>query len=619
MLIAFQGGTQKWVYVQPCSSIVDVQVGTNGNIYMLVRDGNGCSGYPKLVGVEPELANGQSSPTVVANTQIQRNLPSNGGLSPYSGGLVVRFTDGVGFYDYSGVRDTNAPGWNLDAGFYDGQAFATADTGRAFVPIKAAPSPLCNNDPTVMESITAMQPSGVNWSAALPACSRVGMIRPLYTGGLVALVSIPVNPPSNVYVTKLYAIGPNGAASWEQNPADLLYNPGNYTYEDMAYTTDLNGNVVLLATYRKRENGLDYGGIKLVLIGGFTGAYLSSFEMSGGTSDGYGFRLPGGLPVQPPIGKDAVFLPLTQCNGYGNCDYSTTKLYSVKVPGLTMDYPRGAILQDGLAWKNYVAMGDSYSSSEGVPSFMPPSDTNDCHRSYGAYAMGINGAPGTRLKLQPYQSPGTGKPTTTFVACSGAETTHVNGGKGGEPPQLNALSTGTDIVTLTIGGNDIKFVQYATACVDPNTSCDGQMHGDTVLKIQDELPGKLDSLFGNIENRISLQTRVLVIGYPLIMPEPATPTTWPSCTYMSTNEKTAARDVIERLNKALHDAVSRAGAGFEYVEPNYAQSPFRGRELCNDGSFFNGVTGPPNVAYSFHPNAGGQEAYRKVVETYLAG
>ena len=52
------------------------------------------------------------------------------------------------------------------------------------------------------------------------------------------------------------------------------------------------------------------------------------------------------------------------------------------------------------------------------------------------------------------------------VTCSGATTADMTKAQGSiNAPQFNALSADTDLVTLTLGGNDIGFSNILTTCV----------------------------------------------------------------------------------------------------------------------------------------------------------
>lgn len=104
----------------------------------------------------------------------------------------------------------------------------------------------------------------------------------------------------------------------------------------------------------------------------------------------------------------------------------------------------------------YVAMGDSYSAGEGVPAFEVGTDVaasegteNKCHRSRQAYSQILASNPALNLNR------------LNFVACSGATISDVlYSGQWNEPPQIEALSADTAVVTLTIGGNDVGFGDY---------------------------------------------------------------------------------------------------------------------------------------------------------------
>jgi hypothetical protein len=55
----------------------------------------------------------------------------------------------------------------------------------------------------------------------------------------------------------------------------------------------------------------------------------------------------------------------------------------------------------------------------------------------------------------------------------------------------------------------------------------------------------LDKLYAAILTKIGPQTRVLVIGYPMLIPDPSI-NTLPNCWYMNHDDKVAARKVIGR-------------------------------------------------------------------------
>ena len=133
----------------------------------------------------------------------------------------------------------------------------------------------------------------------------------------------------------------------------------------------------------------------------------------------------------------------------------------------------------------YAALGDSYSSGEGVPDFEPGTDTdreategattpaelwsmltnderhNACHRSArGSYSQILAQDREMSRALQP----------ALFAACSGAVTKDMvadNVANDDEGPQLDHLNEFTQVVTMTMGGNDVGFEKVAKACILP--------------------------------------------------------------------------------------------------------------------------------------------------------
>jgi lysophospholipase L1-like esterase len=172
----------------------------------------------------------------------------------------------------------------------------------------------------------------------------------------------------------------------------------------------------------------------------------------------------------------------------------------------------------------YVALGDSYSSGEGVRPYEPGSgDAKDggdrCHRSQDAYPMQIHFA--SRVEVR-------------FRACSGAriedmyETQRTDGGGNRLGPQLAPGVLGPDVglVTMTIGGNDFGFVQVLRHCAT-HAYCmndtfddrfdDGRASGHSLSEWLDRkletVAQDLYDLIRRIRKRAP-NARVLLIGYP---------------------------------------------------------------------------------------------------------
>jgi len=316
----------------------------------------------------------------------------------------------------------------------------------------------------------------------------------------------------------------------------------------------------------------------------------------------------------------------------GTAGYSFLYIQDVSLPDyrfyfmhFDLTYPTGyagVMIPTSTPPAQYVAMGDSFSSGEGNAPFEAGTDTssNKCHRSPQAYPRLLEN--NSSLDLG----------STAFVACSGATTSNVlhggsSDGAWGENPQIDALSTTTKVVTITIGGNDVGFKDFATACTvgscDFATTAYSDIHG----KITNDLPGALADVYNAIDNATPSTADIYVVGYPQIAPAEM-PTGMNSACYPlnggadnpdpALNDGATAHAVVSQLNSVIHDAVNDMNLSkFHFVDPNLSGSPFIGHDWCQQDRYFDeiGIPIPPsNTEYSFHPNQKGQEAYKTIVE-----
>src|ERR1700710_1513921 len=138
----------------------------------------------------------------------------------------------------------------------------------------------------------------------------------------------------------------------------------------------------------------------------------------------------------------------------------------------------------------YVALGVSYSSGTGTRTFYEPS----CQRSVYAYPY---------LEHEAH-------PTWTFVdaACSGATTSTLLSS------QVSSVTSDTNWVTYTIGGNDAGFSSVITECALPSwaSNCTGAINEAQSI-IKNALPGRLDSVNNAIKTRAP-SAKVIVLDYP---------------------------------------------------------------------------------------------------------
>lgn len=221
---------------------------------------------------------------------------------------------------------------------------------------------------------------------------------------------------------------------------------------------------------------------------------------------------------------------------------------------------------------NYVALGDSYASGLGAGSY--DSASGNCKRSANAY---------------PKLWANANSPTSfQFVACSGATTTSIMNG------QLGALSSGTTLVTVTAGGNDAGFANVMETCVLGSDSTCVNAVNTAKAFMQNQLPGRLDALYGAIRSRAS-SARVVVLDYPRLYKIVTV------CVGLSNTKRNALNGAADLLDSVISSAAGRAKFTLSGV-----RDEFSGHELCSGQGWLNAVTIP--IDNSYHPTALGQRS-----------
>ncbi|HEV2781633.1 MAG TPA: SGNH/GDSL hydrolase family protein [Actinophytocola sp.] len=216
---------------------------------------------------------------------------------------------------------------------------------------------------------------------------------------------------------------------------------------------------------------------------------------------------------------------------------------------------------------NYVALGDSYASGTGAGSY---GDSGSCLRSANAYAPLWASSHGATL---------------SFVACSGAETADVLNG------QVNALSAATNLVTISIGGNDAGFSDVVITCTTGSDSTCVNRVNQARAFAQTTLPGRLDAVYSAIRSRAP-SARVVVLGYPRLFSAGF-------CWWFSTTKRNAVNGAANELSTII--AARAAAAGFTYED---TRDNFAGHEVCTSAQWINGIN-LGNLVESYHPNASG--------------
>lgn len=227
----------------------------------------------------------------------------------------------------------------------------------------------------------------------------------------------------------------------------------------------------------------------------------------------------------------------------------------------------------------YVSLGDSYSAGGGLVGAVEP-----CGRAPGAYPGLVAG----RAQFE-----------ASFHACDGATTADVLDREqhAGEGRQIDDVPADADVVTLSIGGNDIGFGPVITECAVGSQSC---VRFDRQVTAQlTALGPRLTRLYRSVRERAPF-AEVLVLGYPRLVPDPDQ-TGLDVCAGLTAEEARWVRQKGAELDGVVRGATEAAGVRFLD-----AAAIFAGHEACTAEPWMAGVSLATAVS-SFHPNAVGHE------------
>lgn len=237
----------------------------------------------------------------------------------------------------------------------------------------------------------------------------------------------------------------------------------------------------------------------------------------------------------------------------------------------------------------YVNLGDSYAAGAGLWPYVAAAP-KACKRSTLNFAHLLARRSGAQL---------------TDVSCSGAQTKDFFTSQGaGISPQLDALTADTDVVTVTIGGNDSRVFSGAIAtCTaaarksfglgNPCEKANGTHFTDTINTTT--YPALVRALAAVRQK--APNARIAVLGYPRLLPDhtgcfPLMPIAVGDVRYVNTIETT------------LNDAVRRAAneTGVTYVD---TYGPSAGHDACRILRWVEPIIGSLTLDVA-HPNALGQ-------------
>ncbi len=219
---------------------------------------------------------------------------------------------------------------------------------------------------------------------------------------------------------------------------------------------------------------------------------------------------------------------------------------------------------EAAVFRNWVAVGDSYSSGEGSPPFDADSAGSRCHRSSKAWPrlLGVD----------------------HHLACTGATIDDFYGSQRDALVALNQSRT-VDAVTVTIGGNDIPFAGVISDCYQ-NEDC-------TLAGVNNSIDGVAqrladidgDGVYHDIETAAPA-AEVIVVGYPRLLPTRYQDVV-ENCRPADGRLFSFSQAEVERLNEtATHlDQRLRQAAGRAGVRYLSTLNALDGHELCTSDAW----------------------------------
>jgi lysophospholipase L1-like esterase len=225
---------------------------------------------------------------------------------------------------------------------------------------------------------------------------------------------------------------------------------------------------------------------------------------------------------------------------------------------------------------HYVALGSSIASGFGIST-----QSTACGRSSRDYGQLV--AQHFKLKL-------------TDVTCGGAVVPNVvDTPQGNFPPQLQAVTPDTKLVTVTVGGNDIEYNASAVTCADPSYVCKAPPNLAALLaKDRVDLKHMIDKI-----KAAAPSATIVFVTYP----REVGPGNCPAYSLVD-SEAAVLRMMGAQLEQAFVDVVKPTGVVF--VDPYVAPGDHTACAVPSQ-RWVNGSTVAPGAGFKFHPTALGHQ------------
>lgn len=240
---------------------------------------------------------------------------------------------------------------------------------------------------------------------------------------------------------------------------------------------------------------------------------------------------------------------------------------------------------------HYVAMGSSFAAGAGIGATKPGTPQR-CQRTSLNYASIL----AQRLSLD-----------LSDQSCGGATTTHLLNPWNELPAQLDAVTADTQLVTVTVGGNDLNYVGHLfMAGCDPET---GLRTPERIIPCQQlQLPTEAEyasvqanlTRIGNEVRRRAPGATLVFVQYVTLIPEGTC-----AATGLSFEQARDLRNLGQRLAEITRNAADATGARVLHADLLSEAHTACGEEPWSKAAPAQGdeVPGAP-----WHPNATGHAA-----------
>lgn len=241
------------------------------------------------------------------------------------------------------------------------------------------------------------------------------------------------------------------------------------------------------------------------------------------------------------------------------------------------------------AGAKYVSLGSSFAAGPGVDNQL-----GSCGRSDGNYANIVARELGLDL---------------TVSSCNGATIDNIlTVPQGDNPLQLDAVTSDTALVTVTIGGNDIRYTASTFACSGTPASdrCTANLDRAAINTALGQLPSKLSSMYAAIRAKAP-QATIVLVAYPRVFPEDAV-----SCSELalSADDTNYLAELGSKLEEAFVNSVSN---GLALIADAYVGAAGHGPcAAVATERWVNGQT-IASSGIRYHPTAEGHQAMARLV------